>query len=170
MKKDLYMIFTIGGLVNLLNYFFQLCLLSCIMSIFLDLPGFWHRDSFLWCFCLLPFLFCFVFEVCNVIPEYNANNHIFKPSVSLLISDNVVPNSYSSIKKKTTFFFKLWSLDCRLQTIDCGLMGGYHLITIVHVMAELFQMNYSFTVYYLSNKFSGLKAFRTHFCNGKVTT
>lgn len=48
-------------------------------------------------------------------------------------------------------------------------MEGYHLITIIRVMTELFQMNYSFTVYQ-SSKFGGLKAFRTHFCNDKVTT
>lgn len=82
LKKDLYMIFTIKGLVNLLNYFSRY--VCCLMSIFVDLPVFWHRDNF---------VFCFVFRVCNILHEYNANNHILIPSVSLLISDNVVPNS-----------------------------------------------------------------------------
>lgn len=90
LKKDLYLIFTIGGLVNLLNYYSSCvcCLTSCPSSVICQVFG-------------IGTVFCvgFFFYAYNILPDYNANNHIFKRSVSLLISDNGVPNSYSSIKK-----------------------------------------------------------------------
>lgn len=63
------MIFALRGLVNAINYFS-----SCICKFVLDLTVY-----------LLVGFFYYFFEACNMLAVYNANNHIFRPSVSLLI-------------------------------------------------------------------------------------